>query len=1129
MTSRFNVQAFALLALLALWGCGSKGRSTPAPTDLRYTAGTATYRAGMLITSNVPTSAGGAPTSYAVSPPLPAGLVLNPVTGVISGTPTATAPVAQAIYTVTASNAGGHTTAALTVTVDPQAVPQDLPNMGLRITPLAPPGATFETLKPGSAMILTPATTPPLLDVSTWEVGQAVSSVVSADGSTLLVMTTGYNQAWAKNDGFPVMVNGSEWVFVFDNTTKPPTQVAAFPMPNAFNGLAFDPAFGVTPSDPTPKVFYVSGGAGDPPPPLPALPGPDGVDRIYVFQKSDAGVWEPMPALALGHTRGLGLLVQDQGPTPVNQQVFMQPTSCGVALTSDGQTMVVVNYANDSVTVFTGGYGSWTRRVEQDLRPGKVDPANQAAAGLAGGEYPFWVVVKDATPAAGAAPAKGAKAYVSSLRDREVVVLDLESVIAATPTIKTDGAPRVVARIKTKGQPNKMTLGGGDTPQQYLYVVEEQADQVSIIDTTKDQIIQTIPIIAPAALLDTLPSRLVLRTGANPNSVTLSPDGTQLWVTNGNHNAVSVVALDPDHSAGHVNTSEVVGLIPSGWYPTSVTFSQDGQQAHVINLKSPTGPNPAFCYSNGAGYMPQPFTCFSANEYNPMRTKAGFQTFEVPSADQLALLTAQVATNNRFGAVMSEEDAAVMAAVRAGIKHVIFILKENRTYDQILGELDVEGSDGDPALADFGIAVTPNQNAIAKQFVTLDRFLDTAEVSLDGWPWSTSARTPDVIERSYAVLYAGRELALEGEGNNRGVNVGLATLRERVAANPLTPIDADLLPGQVNNSGPDGPNNEAGTGYLWDNALRAGLTVRSYGFFVDCTLYSQQLDPNLAIPFVHDPYASQTTVAHSQSPSLAPYTDPYFRGFDTAFPDYYRYTEWARDFDATPLASLSLVRFMHDHTGTFDIAIDLVNTPELQVADNDYAVGLLMQKVANSPYAKDTLIFVMEDDAQDGGDHVDSHRSVAFVVGPYVKQGAVISTQYNTISLLRTIEEVLGLEPMNLNDALASPMADVFTTKPQAWSFTAEPSAYLYNTRLPLPPRPVGLVVPRPTQSAAYWAKATKGMDFSSEDKFDFAAYNRILWKGLHGDEPYPDQPTGRDLRKNRAKLLEQHRASHAR
>src|ERR1019366_6394633 len=157
--------------------------------------------------------------------------------------------------------------------------------------------------------------------------------------------------------------------------------------------------------------------------------------------------------------------------------------------------------------------------------------------------------------------------------------------------------------------------------------------------------------------------------------------------------------------------------------------------------------------------------------------------------------------------------------------------------------------------------------------------------------------------------------------------------------------------------------------------------------------------------------------------------------------------------------SLTLVRFMHDHTGNYAVAIDGVNTPDLEVADNDFGVGLLVQKIANSPYANNTLIFAIEDDAQDGGDHVDSHRSTTYVVGPYVKRGAVISTRYNTLDLLRPIEEVLGLPPMNLNDALARPMAHIFNMTPSPWSFTATPSAILYNTSLPLPPRRAGLAV----------------------------------------------------------------------
>jgi hypothetical protein len=216
---------------------------------------------------------------------------------------------------------------------------------------------------------------------------------------------------------------------------------------------------------------------------------------------------------------------------------------------------------------------------------------------------------------------------------------------------------------------------------------------------------------------------------------------------------------------------------------------------------------------------------------------------------------------------------------------------------------------------------------------------------------------------------------------------------------------------------------------------------------------------------------------------------------------------------------------MHDHTGNFGTAINLVNTPETQQADNDYAVGLLVQKIATSIYANNTLVFVIEDDAQDGADHVDSHRTVAFVAGAYVKQHALVSTQYNTINFLRTIEEVLNLEPMNLNDALARPMADIFNTTPSNWSFTATPSPYLYATQLPLP-QPAGVILVKSTHDATYWARVTKGLDFSDADRIDSAVYNRILWKGMMGDRPYPAGPTGLDLRQNRKELLANYRRS---
>lgn len=1058
MHSIQRIVFFMTIVLLLLLGCNNGGvdvASQP-PSTLSYTTDTAVYTKGVLIASNNPTSTGGEVSSYSVNPDLPAGLSLVSSTGIISGTPTAV--TATTSYTVTASNAAGSLTTTLSITViDADPSVQGLPNMGQQITPLAPEGSRFEPLNPD------------LEDNPDWLAGQAVTTVVAPDQKTLLVLTSGYNRVY-RTDGVPdaygTLFNwpdSNEYVFIYDISTSTPRKKQVVQVPNTYNGIVFDPSG---------TAFYVSGGKDD---------------NVHIFTlNAAAGTWEEEPGteLALGHTAGLGLaLPPDSDFLPVNDQVTVKPCAAGVAISNDGQILVVANYYNDSITVFKGGIGNWSKITEPDLdlRPG---------GGMPGGTYPFWVVVK------GDESSGTATAYVSSMRDREIVVVNL------------NGTPSITApRIPVTGQPNKMTL---NADQSLLYVVEDQSDTIDVIDTTTNTIVETIPVIAPASVL---PSSLAELKGANSNSVTLSPDETELYVTNGNLNCIAVVAL---------STSQVVGLIPTGWYPNSVSFSGDGNWVYVVNAKSPTGPNPDFCYSSGTTKdTPTRPNCFGSNQYNPQLIKAGLQSFPRPETEQLETLTAQVAVNNRLFHAVSANDAAVMSAVRQGVEHVIFIIKENRTYDQILGDLEI--GNGDPELAEFGERYTPNQHNLARKFVTLDNFYDTSETSNDGWPWTTSARAPDVIERQFPVTYAGRGLSLDSEGTNRNVNVAIPTLAERRAANPFTPDDPDLLPGQTNVAAPDGPDNEVNTGYLWDAALRAGLTVRNYGFFLDTTLYNT-LDYKIALERMPALTNPPTQVAFSSNVSLTPYTDKYFRGFDNAFPDYWRYKEWEREFDADyadgGLPSLSLVRFMHDHTGNFGTAIDGVNTPELQQADNDYAVGLLVEKISKSRYADNTLIFIIEDDAQDGPDHVDSHRSVAFVAGAYVKQGALISTQYNTIDFVRTIEEVLGLPPMNLNDALARPMADIFNTTPSAWSFTADVPATLYNTTLPLPTKTAGLIVPKPTHSATYWAQVTKGMDFSSEDRFDFARYNRILWKGMMGNKPYPAASTGLDLRQNREKLL---------
>jgi DNA-binding beta-propeller fold protein YncE len=1135
-----------------------------APAGLTYGAPAPVYAAGVQITQDVPSLSplGGTPSQYSVSPDLAStGLTLDESSGVLSGIPVAAPsavvppPPVTATYTVTATNSAGSVTAPLTITLYNQ--PQAVPNLAQSIEPLTPPGSSFQFLDTG--MVVTDTFNPQVAPVE-WMAGQAVSTAVSPDGNFLAVLTSGYNRVFHGPFPFFDPLFSSEYVFLYDISNHSPIFKQAIPIPNAYHGIVWDPV-------PGNHAFYVSGGMGDAPfgsDPIPYTV-PNNGDNVHIITQQTNGTWagsaeldlgqnlpsqNPAQTVVAGHPSGNGLPVPDNQFASVNSAVYVPPMAAGLAISSDGQTLLVANYYNDSITVFTGGLNVWQQQwvpdpgsaqghqgmlqgTELDLRPGKA--ASSATPGTPGGEYPFWVVM-----AGNSGP--GATAYVSSLRDREIDVVNLAEICingTTGPGCVLKSTPAVTARIPVKGQPSKMTLNhlNQAVPPSLLYVAEDESDTVDVIDlnpqdvgvpgqnqpATFDRVIETIPVIAPPAQMALF--SLTQYTGANTNSVTLSPDEKYLYVTNGNLNNIAVVAL-----TGTNTGDQVIGLIPTGWYPNSVSLSSDGTWAYVVNSKSPTGSNPNWCYVYGPADYP---TCMPANEYNPQLTKAGLQSFPIAGAlAGIQGLTSAVTTDNRFSSVESPAAAATMAAVHGGIQHVIYILKENRTYDQILGDLG--RGNGDPALAMFGQSITPNQHNLAQDFVTLDNFRASAETSNDGWPWSTSARAPDVVEHQFPVNYAQRGLSLDTEGLNRSVNVALPTLAQRQASDPLMPGGAlspntadgeDLLPGQTDVAAPDGPNDELNTGYLWDNALRAGLTVRDYGFFVDTTCYNE---PRCQTPLAHDPFSTNTIVAPSSNVALTPFTDPYFRGFDPSFPDYYRYTEWERDFDANyatgGLPNLTLVRFMHDHTGNFGTAIDGVNTPDRDVADNDYAVGLLVEKIANSPiYNANTLIFVVEDDSQDGGDHVDSHRTTAYVAGPFVKN-AVVSTAYTTLDYIRTMEEVLGLPPMNLNDALATPMSDIFNSKPGAWTFTATPAAILYCTRLPLPfpIQPCN----DPTPDAKYWARVTRGMDFNDADRVDGETFNRVLWKGKMGDRPYPARPSGKDLSQNRDKLLAQYRRS---
>jgi DNA-binding beta-propeller fold protein YncE len=811
--------------------------------------------------------------------------------------------------------------------------------------------------------------------------------------------------------------------------------------------------------DPSGNAFYVSGGVDD---------------NVHAFSLGENGKWieQAGSPINLGHAgKGVGNDVK--------------PQAAGIAIAKDGSKLVVSNNYNDSITILSKSPDGWKVSADFDLRPGKQDPKQ---VGIPGGEYPLWVAIKN-----------NETAYISSIRDREIDVVSIS------------GKPAMMKRIKVPGQPNRMVLNRSES---LLFVAQDNIDSVAVIDTGSNRVVQNIAVTAPAGLLPPWKTKFK---GNDTNSVTLSRDEKLLYVTNGWMNDVAVIQI-----SSTPQQSKVVGLIPTGWYPNSVSFSSDGRFMYVVNGKSPTGPNSGDCYGLSHEHKSE---CRGSNQYNLQRIKAGLQSFPTPTSGALQAMTQQVAINDNFKSNISAADEAKFAFLRSHIRHVIYIIKENRTYDQVLGDLEV--GNGDPQLTEFPETITPNFHRLARNFVTLDNFYDTSEVSYDGWSWSTSARAPDALEKQVVVTYADRGGSYDVEGNNREINVGLAKQSEREAANPLTPADPDDLPGTANVDAPDSPEGENGTGYLWNAALRAGRTVRNYGFFVDTARYT--LSPENAkyeIPVLVDPSATKTQVAFPANVALKTRTDVYFRGFDNRLPDYYRFKEWEREFDTRfakgGLPNLSLMRLMHDHTGDFAQAMLGVNTPETQVADNDYAVGLVAQKIANSRYRDSTLIFVIEDDSQDGGDHVDSHRSTAFVIGPYVKHKALVSTAYTTISMLRTMEEILGTGKLNLNDASAKAMADVFDIHQKDWTYEAIPSAILANTQLPIPHASGAALYP--AHDAAYWAAATKGMDFSVEDRVDPLAFNHVLWQGIMGDKPYPEISSGEDLSGDRAELLRQSR-----
>jgi YVTN family beta-propeller protein len=872
---------------------------------------------------------------------------------------------------------------------------------------LMPSGQLITPLAPPGAKFT--KLNPGLKDFPDYTVGQAISP----DGNTLLVLTSGFNRLHDAN-GHQSAANSNEYVFVFDVSQGSLRQNQVLQVPNTFIGLAFAPDG---------NRFFVSGGADD---------------EVHVFSQSNGEWTETAKPIALGHTTGAGY--------------HQRPMVANLAVTADGKTLAVADIAQDAISLID--LDGNDKIGELLLRPAEVQVSDAAAgagihsaaengavsagaaAARAHGESPFGVAIKG-----------NATAYISSERDREVDVADI-----AQPA-----SPRLIARIPVEGNPNNILLNRAQTR---LFVAADNSDRVSVIDTSTNRVIEQIRTTAPAGVV----RGPVQLPGAAPNSLALSPDEKTLYVTNGGMNAVAVISLDT--GAPH----RVIGLIPTGWYPQSISVSHDGKTLYDVNSKSDPGPNPRY---DGVSIPQATYLAHqAANQYVFQLEKAGLQAIPVPNRDELAWLTKRVAANDFLDTVPNPQDELTMAAVRSHIKHIIYIIKENRTYDQVLGDLD--RGNGDPSLAEFGQVITPNQHQLATQFVDLDNTLCSGEVSGNGWPWSTAARESDFNVKTVPLSYAGR-------GSPPG------------------------------DSAADGPEGEKDEGYIWDSALRHHLTIRNYGFEARIPAKT---------PEVPDPYATHTVVGIAVWPHLANVTDPYFRGFDNAYPDFRRELEWEREFDGYVaghnLPDLEFVRFMHDHEGNFDNAIDGINTPEKQTADNDYAVGKLIEHVAQSPYASSTLVFVIEDDAQNGPDHVNAHRTIAFIAGPYVKQGVVVHERYSTVNMVRTIEDVLGLGHLNLNDEFQRPMTDVFDLHQATWTYAAIAPAPIA--------RELGIALHQSelapafhdAEPAEYWARETRGFDWSQEDRIPAVLFNQILWNGLTGGALYPAARSGKDLSQDR-------------
>jgi YVTN family beta-propeller protein len=572
----------------------------------------------------------------------------------------------------------------------------------------------------------------------------------------------------------------------------------------------------------------------------------------------------------------------------------------------------------------------------------------------------------------------------------------------------------------------------------HVVCANAMSDTLSVIATASDAVVETI-------WAKPSPSDLL---GASPNAVAFAPDGRTLYVANGTQNAVAVIRFDPDDKE-----SKLLGLIPVGWYPGTVCFDATRKQLCVANIKSlAEGPSP--------------------KGFNSRQFQGSLSLVPLPSASELPRLSQAVWDNLRQprieAALLPPRPGQAPRAIpeRIGepslIKHVVYIIKENRTYDQVLG--DVASGNGCASLCIFGERVTPNQHKIAREFALLDNTCCAGILSADGHQWSMSAFSTDYVEKSFC-------------GWPRSY--------------PAPGSDALAY---------------APSGFLWDNARRRGVSFRNYGEFMTASVKWRDARKKGKPDFraCYEAWRTQSDdVVYANEPEIesvrACSATNTFVGWALEVPDQVRADFFLRElraFEASgEFPQLVILRLPNDHTSGTKQGLP---TPDAQVADNDLALGRILEGLSHSSFWKELAVFAIEDDPQAGFDHVTGYRTTAYLAGPYVRRRAVVSTQYNTTSLLRTMEQILGLPPMNQFDASAVPMSDCFTDVADLTPFVS------VANNVPLD-QMNGAVKAQTDPQRYRDMLASAKMNLSVPDKAPEDALNRILWRAMRGAEPYPE------------------------